>query len=279
MVVGDHKSEVAIRVEDQDDGGDLYTFQPLGAVRPAAATVRLDGRGSFRFDTCDIDLEARRGEGDFVRFNAEIDNRAPDHRIRVLLRLPRPASSSRAGSPFDLVERPIRGESGESEPGSTLWPARGSVVAGGSGFLSEGVTEYELLGDELALTLMRCTGTISRAGPLPVRKIPAGPDVATPEAQLIGKNRISFGVFLHDPGTGVMKEWERYALPLMTTSGSGGGGPASSPLLELTTPALSSVRRIENEVRVTIFNPFETEQRYSLRGETATIGAHRIEML
>ena len=47
-------------------------------------------------------------EGDpFVRVETTIDNRRPDHRLRLHVRLPeRSDGRSVAGAPFELVERP-----------------------------------------------------------------------------------------------------------------------------------------------------------------------------
>jgi hypothetical protein len=272
--------EIAVRIEDRDDEGDLYTFSPAG--EPAAPTSVSSENGGvlFRFEGCDVLLRASAGAGDegFVRFTADIDNRAVDHRVRALVALPHTAATSLAGSPFDLVRRPLQGEGGPTEPGSTCWPARGFVTAGGGGFLSEAVVEYELLGDELALTLMRCTGTISRPGPIPARSLPAGPDVPTPEAQMLGGRRISFGVLTEEPGASIVDVWERYALaPIAARSPGGGRRRSPGTLLEVAAPALSSVRFRAGRVQVGVFNPFDDAAAAEVGGRRLELGPHRIE--
>jgi len=240
--------DLGLRIEDQGDMGDLYTFCPDGEVHHGPSSERFDAR-----------LAAWRAPDEpFVRVEIEVDNRAPDHRLRLVLDLPEPASVSRAGSPFEIVTRPRAGEGGSSEPPPTAWPARGFVLAGGVGFLAEGVFEYELLAEgALAVTLLRCVGTISKRS-LPTRTVMAGPDFPTPGAQMIGRHKIAFGVLLSDPGDGIVDVWERYALPLMTVPAEGNGSSLgrAGALLDVDVPALSSVRMREGRVHVRAWNPW-----------------------
>jgi hypothetical protein len=250
--------DLRLALEDQGDSGDLYTFCPEGAPqRPNALEVR-SGVAHASFDGFAATVRAWRSPGEpFVQVEVDLDNRAPDHRVRAILQLPEHAHMTTAGSPFEIVSRPRAGEGGESEPPPTAWPARGFVVAGGSGFLAEGVVEYELLdGDRLALTLLRCVGTVSR-GPIATRKVVAGPDVPTPGAQMIGTHKIAFGILTSDPGKGIVNTWERYALPFMTAAAPGGGPLGErGVLLDVDVPALSSVRVNHGRVEVRVWNPW-----------------------
>ena len=84
-----------------------------------------------------------------------------------------------AGAPFELVERPLVGEGGEGEAPSPTWPARHVVIASNVAVLHEGVFEYEVVGREIAVTLLRSVGCISRES-LPVRPWAAGPGTPGP---------------------------------------------------------------------------------------------------
>ena len=85
---------LGLRGEDQADGGDLYTFCPQGA--PMFADVGTADEGArMAFAGCEVKLVAARGDGFYV-VDAEIDNRATDHRVRLLLDLPEPAASTTA---------------------------------------------------------------------------------------------------------------------------------------------------------------------------------------
>ena len=162
-----------------------------------------------------------------------------------------------AGAPFELVQRPLVSEGSELEAASPTWPARGVVWAGGLAALAHGVFEYEVVdGVELALTLLRCVGTISRER-LATRPFPAGPGVPTPEAQMLGTWRFTYGVLRTDPREDdLLAAWERFALPLREAAAPGGGPlPATGSLLDIEGAALSSVRRVDDAVDVRIWNP------------------------
>ncbi|MGH2748205.1 MAG: hypothetical protein ACRDKB_09815 [Actinomycetota bacterium] len=274
--------ELTVTFDDQADVGDLYTFSHGGGPKPPRS-IECDGEiARVLFEDVQATLSVAAVDGEvFARVEMDVDNRAPDHRLRAVLRLPEPAASTLAMAPFELVARPPLGEGGRSEPPSPFWPARGVVMAGGVGFLSEGVFEYELIDEErLAFTLLRCVGTISRPEPLETRKNIAGPDVATPGAQMIGKNRIAFGVLAVDPGEGLLKMWERYALPPMIVScdGSSEAG-ARGTLLDLDVPALSSVRRKDDHVVARVWNPWDRSIDARVGGRRLALGPHRIESI
>ncbi len=273
--------EVAIElsIDDQRDVGDLYSFCPDGDMEIAA--VALDGAAArFSTDRSEVTLSAWRVAGeDFIRLRVDVDNHAPDHRLRLLIALPERAEGSLAGAPFEVVERPLTSEGGPTEPPSPCWPARGFVFAGGRGVLAEGVFEYEVTGSHLAITLMRCTGTISR-GPMPTRSDAAGPDVATPGAQLLGRHSFDFGLCLGAAGVEAIRLWECFALePLVTAALGEGHLEASGSLLDLEVPALSSIRRVDGEVVTTVWNPASEPRRARVGDHHTTVASHRIERL
>ncbi|MGH3117759.1 MAG: hypothetical protein ACRDQ2_11755 [Gaiellales bacterium] len=272
--------EVSLAFEDQGDEGDLYTFAPHG--KPRVLDIEQGHWGaSAGGDRVDVTVTARALEDvDVTVLTIDVDNRRPDHRLRLLLDLPQRAAESKAGSPFEIVTRPIAGEGGRSEPAPVHWPARGFVIAGGAGFLSEGVVEYELLGDQLALTLMRCVGTISRTK-LSTRKVTAGPDTPTPEAQLLGRQSFRLAVIGRDPGDSILEVWERYALRLLSGHVLPGDAslPAEGSLMDIEVPALSSVRLNEGRLEVRVWNPLHRGVEARVADRTLTLGPHKIETI
>lgn len=266
--------EIELSIEDQGDAGDLYTFCPAGNVEIAAVAAKVAGNDEARFSTArsEVSLAAWRVPGEnFIRLHLEIDNHAPDHRLRLLIALPEDASGSLAGAPFEIVVRGLEGEGGPTEPPSRCWPARGFVFAGGRGVLAEGVFEYEVIGSYLAVTLMRCTGNISR-GPMATRSAAAGPDVETPGAQLLGHHSFDLGLSVSAAGVDAVHLWECFALePLVTTALGEGRIPGTGTLLDLDVPALSSIRRIDGAVVTTVWNP-------ASEPHLARIGADRMEL-
>jgi alpha-mannosidase len=270
---------IELALEDEPDVGDLYNFcpSPDAAARPPERLT--SDRAAF--DGLDVHIRfSRRGEEPFLRLSVAIDNRRPDHRLRLHVRLPEPATAAVAGSPFELVTRGHLSEGGELEVPSPTWPARGVVLAGGVAVLAEGVIEYELVGDrELAVTLLRCVGTISRAD-LATRRNPAGPDVATPDAQMIGETTLELAVFPDARPAELLPAWERFALPLRSARAPGGGTlPASASLLEVRGADLSSVRRREGQLVATIWNAAGERRQAEVGGESVELRAAAIARL
>src|SRR4029079_1140548 len=120
---------------------------------------------------------------------------------RVRWHLPLPAATDRsvAEGQFGVVKRGLTVEAGHGAGPIATAPAAGFVHAAGATILLDHVTEYELVdGRELALTILRATGLISR-NDNPFREDPADPEVPVPGAQMLGPWRASFAVMPH-PG-------------------------------------------------------------------------------
>jgi hypothetical protein len=112
------------------------------------------------------------------------------------------------------------------------FPARGFVAAGGAAVLLDHVTEYELVhgGSELALTLLRSVGLISR-NTNPYRVEPAGPEVEIPGAQGIGPVSAAMAVLPFQGSwadAGVAAQAERYRHDLVAAQGRGPEGPLNA---------------------------------------------------
>jgi alpha-mannosidase len=276
---------IAFRLLDEPDVGDLYNFCPADPAQAPSPPRRLEADGArvlAAWDGLELALRMSRRAGEpFVRLEGEVRNERPDHRLRLHIRLADEASGSLAGSPFELVERGLVSEGGDLEAPSPTWPARHLVLAGGVAAFHEGVFEYEVSPNELAITLLRCVGTISRPS-LSTRPWPAGPDVATPQAQMLGAT--SFAVALRPAATadGLLRDRERFALPLRTVPAPGGGTlPGTGTLLEVSGDAeLSSVRRVQGRVEVRLWNPWKDHPaRGSIGGRKVELAPARIETL
>jgi alpha-mannosidase len=161
-------------------------------------------------------LEQRAHEP-FLRVRVDFDNPCDDQRVRVHLPLREPAEQSLAEGQFAIVERGREPEGGYGEVPIPTYPASAFVSAGGITLLLDHVTEYELTGGELALTVLRSTGLISR-NDHPWREDPAGPALPIPAAQLRGPWSFSFAYY---PGTaGALEQAEAYRHPFMTVTGN-----------------------------------------------------------
>ncbi|MEV4807088.1 glycoside hydrolase family 38 C-terminal domain-containing protein [Nonomuraea sp. NPDC049421] len=231
-IVGDNGTRItgAGRIVDGGDVGDTYNYAPPRAdlvvsqpvsvetemilsgpivaavdVRrtyrwPAAAEAiegipevpALNRRAEMEEIVVTMRVELRAGEP-FVRLRVSFDNRCDDHRVRFHVPLPTPASESYAEGQFAVVTRPLTSEGGCGETPLPTFPASSWVAAGGVAALLEHVTEYEVNDDELALTLLRSVGYLSRNRNT-LRPEPAGPQLPTPAAQSRGLRTVNLAL-------------------------------------------------------------------------------------
>lgn len=204
-------------------------------------------------------VELRAGEP-FVRLRVAFDNPCVQHRLRLHVPLATAADGSAAEGQFAVVERGRGGEGGHGEVPLPTFPARGFVAAGGTAVLLDHASEYELVagdpvgaaggagaeaggdltgggaaggtgtaggtataGTELAITLLRSTGLISR-DTNPYRLEPAGPELPIPEAQCVGPVSDTLAV-LPAAGEDLLAQAERYRHDLVVAAGTGTEGP------------------------------------------------------
>jgi alpha-mannosidase len=200
------------RIVEGRDVGDTYNYAPPGddvlvdepeqvsteIVEAGPVLGKLEVVRTYRWQDTPVDVltsvELRAGEP-FYRLRLSWDNRLSDHRVRFHLPLPERAEHSLAEGQFAFVQRGLVAEGGYGEVPLPTFPARGLVAAGGIVVLLDHVMEYELVdeGRELALTLLRSVGLISR-NVHPYRENPAGPELPVPDAQMHGPWSIGFAV-------------------------------------------------------------------------------------
>jgi hypothetical protein len=286
-----------LRLLDEQDVGDLYTFcpSPGGSRQPPHVLSASGNRAVARWHALSVTLRFFHAPGEpFVRIVGTIDSLRPNHRLWLRTAIRPGTERSVAVSPFELVERGPASEGSRWEPPSTTWPARGAVLAGGVALLAEGVVEYEVAEDELGVVLQRAVGTISRKA-LATRPVKAGPDIPTPAAQLLGRMEFALAVRPGADRASLLDDWERYALPLLEVDPPGPGTPfgdaadgdlsghppgngLSGRLLEVTGARLSAVRRTPGDgIEVRIWN--DTGERAAARvaGCEVDLGPCRIE--
>ena len=208
-------------------------------------------------------LEVRAGEP-FVRVRTELDHRCRDHRLRAHFPLPRPVAHSHAECAFAVVERGLTTEGGPHEAPLPTFVSRRFVDASdgvaGVALIHDGLLEYELVDDgaELALTLLRATGYLSRSE-LSLRPNPAGPLDALEGPQLQGPLAVEYAVAVH---AGTWVDADLYAraedalVPLDRTRVQGGGRlrPTHRPLA-VRGAVSSALRREAGGLTLRLFNP------------------------
>jgi alpha-mannosidase len=219
-------------------------------------------------------LELRAGE-DLLRVRVELDNHGiRDHRLRVHLPLPTPATASRAECAFAVVERGLTAEGGPTELGLPTFPSRRFVQAGGLTVVHEGLLEHELVdvrerltggsvAHALAITLLRCTGMLSQ-GPMATRPLPAGPLTAMEGPQQQGPMAASFALHLGDRDPYAVAD--DVLVPLLVTRAGAGSGASEGQALSVTGAEVSAVVREAGALHVRVFNPSDEPTRVTIDG-------------
>lgn len=291
------------RLVDGGDAGDSYNYAPPASDRLVAAPDRVETRTAMagplkgvleisrtygwpastdlqsrstdrrRVDVT-TSVELRVGEP-FARVRVAFDNPCPDHRVRYLIPLPSPVTSSFAEGQFAVVERGLEVEGGHGEHPVPTLPAYGMVAVDSLSVLLGHVIEYELVDDgrELALTLLRSTGMISRNDNA-LRREPAGPEVAIPEAQCLGPIQLEFGLYLHRGSwqeAGALMQQECFAHPFAVAAGTADPTPQSRRRnglrLSGTNIALTALRRRGDGVEVRLVCQQSKPGTAQLRGD------------
>ncbi len=217
-------------LEDEHDMGDLYNFCPvpdIDAWRGEEATARVLTAGPSIWEL-ELRVEAQRPAGldeqarplaetvtigittvvrlilgsRRIEFRATVQNTAADHRLRVVFPAGDAHGPVRAEGQFAVVHRPLHPPAPRAEwcePPDPTHHTLGAVALGPLALLSKGLPEYEARsggrGAELALTLLRCVGVISKpTGALSTRHWGAGPGVLTPEGQCLGRHELEYAL-------------------------------------------------------------------------------------
>ncbi|WP_207400560.1 alpha-mannosidase [Actinomadura roseirufa] len=261
-----------IRVDPVHQGPLVAALDIVRSYRwPATGDLPGDARSADEEDVTVAMRAELRADEPFLRLRVTFDNRCDDHWVRLHMALPRRARSSFAEGQFAITERGRAAEGGFGERPVPTYPTSGFVAAGGLAVLLEHVTEYEIVGgragetggagDEIALTLLRSIGLLSRDRNA-CRDQPAGPETPVPGAQCRGERTVDLAVLPYDgdrPGLEVLRAAEAFRHDLLTAAGQ---GPVDTPAppglhgLEITGPGvvMTALRPRDDgrvEVRVT----------------------------
>jgi hypothetical protein len=231
----------------------------------------------------------------FVRVHVDLDHRVRDHRLRAHFPLPARVTGSDAECAFAVVHRGLTAEGGPHEVGLPTFVSRrfvdcsGTTDGGGVAGLAlvhDGLLEYEVLGDgcELALTLVRATGYLSRSEPM-LRPNPAGPldELAAPQLQTA--LALDYAIVPHR-GTVFDADLAAVAddvlVPLERVRGGGWRGasaPATGRLLDADGAEVSALLRYDDGalvLRVVNRTPVDTE--LAVRRDGHAVVGQRIDL-
>lgn len=136
----------------------------------------------------------------------EIDNRARDHKLSAVFPTDLRPRQAHVDAAFAVVARDLelpRAEGWVEDPTPLMHQrAFTDLSEGGRGLaiLNRGLASVEVTpsaeGAEIAVTLLRCVGWLSRDD-LSTRRVAAGPVVEAPEAQCLGVHRFEYAILPH----------------------------------------------------------------------------------
>ena len=277
------------RLVDVGDLGDSYNYSPpssdrcvdepievrfkveeSGPIRGRVSAVAtyewpeyVDELSQQRLGTVRVEITTTvelRADETAVRVSTTFVNPARDHRLRVHLPLIEPTDHSLGECAFTVIERGLTAEGRPEEFGLPTFPSRRFVQAGGVTVAHEGLHEYELtdirdgVAHEIALTLLRSTGMLSRLG-MTYRPLPAGPLTPVAGLQMVGQtitSRYSVVVGPCDP----YRVADDLLVPLDAVGASGGGArEGRGSRLDVRGANVSSVRRVAGVLEIRVFNP------------------------
>ena len=190
-------------VRFQDDG-DTYNFGAVKDDKGEKAEIYSFKNNIIKTSFFDVQVAV---QGKLVNFKIEWDNKLKNKLWQVKFNLKSPVTETFSEDLNAIIRREfapdydmrkhlpkVRG----IEVKTNFAPMQRFVGAQGLGVITKGLTEYEVKGKSLLITLLRSTGVISNPKN-PSRSTPAGPPIEVPEAQQLGYNCAEFSVGFFTP--------------------------------------------------------------------------------
>lgn len=244
--------------EDIADVGDTYNFCPIPNDKPIKAEIikskiyeagelrsvlrlkyliqlpkRFDNEKNARSEkiikhslTVDISLCTNSKR---LEFKAHWENKALNHLLKMKFNTGRKIFKTISEDNFGVIERKFNPD---YDINSVLPVEKGKeahynsthmqrfVSANGLTVITEGLSEYDVEGKNLNITLLRSVGILSE-GAIPTRGTPAGPPILTPEAQCLGKQTARYAICLCDEIIEIFRECDEFMGSTLATQGIG----------------------------------------------------------
>ncbi len=181
------------------DEGDTYNFGAVADDIGEKAEIYSFKNNIIKTSFFDIQVEQNE---ELINFKIEWDNKLKNKLWQVKFNLKSPITETYSEDLNSIIKREfdpnydmrehlpkVRG----IEVKTNFAPMQRYVGTQGFGVITKGLTEYEVKGKSLLITLLRSTGVISNPKN-PSRSTPAGPPIEVPEAQQLGINFAEFSV-------------------------------------------------------------------------------------
>lgn len=186
------------------DEGDTYNFGAVADDIGEKAEIYSFKNNIIKTSFFDIQVEQNE---ELINFKIEWDNKLKNKLWQVKFNLKSPVTETYSEDLNSIIKREfdanydmrehlpkVRG----IEVKTNFAPMQRYVGTQGFGVITKGLTEYEVKGKSLLVTILRSTGVISNPKN-PSRSTPAGPPIEVPEAQQLGTNSAEFSVGFFEP--------------------------------------------------------------------------------
>lgn len=186
------------------DEGDTYNFGAVADDIGEKAEIYSFKNNIIKTSFFDIQVEQNE---ELINFKIEWDNKLKNKLWQVKFNLKSPVTKTYSEDLNSIIKREfdpdydmrehlpkVRG----IEVKTNFAPIQRYVGTQGFGVITKGLTEYEVKGKSLLVTILRSTGVISNPKN-PSRSTPAGPPIEVPEAQQLGTNSAEFSVGFFEP--------------------------------------------------------------------------------
>ena len=199
-----HIGNVEMEFVRYKDEGDTYNFGAVADDIGEKAEIYSFKNNIIKTSFFDVKVELSE---ELINFKIEWDNKLKDTLWQVKFNLKQPITETYSEDMNSIIKRnfdpdynmrehlpKVRG----IEVKTNFAPMQRYVGAQGLGIITQGLTEYEVKGKSLLVTLLRSTGVISNPKN-PSRSTPAGPPIEVPGAQQLGLNSAEFSAGFFEP--------------------------------------------------------------------------------
>lgn len=186
------------------DEGDTYNFGAVAGDVGEKAEIYSFKNNIIKTSFFDVQVEFLE---ELINFKIEWDNNLKNKLWQVKFNLKKPVAETYSEDMNSIINRKFDPEYDMRkhlpkvrgiEVKTNFAPMQRYVGAQGFGIITQGLTEYEVKGKSLLVTLLRSTGVISNPKN-PSRSTPAGPPIEVLEAQQLGHNTAEFSVGFFEP--------------------------------------------------------------------------------
>ncbi len=191
------------------DMGDAYNFGAKADDKGEKAKVYSFEKNIIKTDFFDVEVEIN----ELVNFKIKWDNNLENTLWQVKFNLKNPVTETcsedmntliyRKFDPYYDMRKHLPEKRG-IEVKTNFAPMQRYVGTQNLGIITQGLTEYEVKGNSLLITILRSVGVISNPQN-PSRSTPAGPPFEVPDAQQKGLNCVEFSAGFFEP-----KDYEKY---------------------------------------------------------------------